>query len=74
MILLTLTFMKYKMILTIIIIVLLIISIKLNIDGKNQRELDRLEMVDFEIKFEKFSSNYYFIRFCSGNFLVTFIK
>tara|TARA_R110002096_G_scaffold373824_2_gene567356 strand:- start:996 stop:1175 length:180 start_codon:yes stop_codon:yes gene_type:complete len=45
--------MKYKMILTIIIIVLLIISIKLNIDGKNQRELDRLEMVDFEIKFEK---------------------
>ena len=41
------------MILTIIIIVLLIISIKLNIDGKNQRELDRLEMVDFEIKFEK---------------------
>ena len=41
------------MIITIIAIILLVASIKLRIDAKNQKEIDRLEMIDFEIKFEK---------------------
>ena len=35
------------------IIVLLVTSIRLRINAKNQKEIDRLEMVDFEIRFEK---------------------
>ena len=41
------------MLITIIAVILLIVSVKLRIDAKNQREIDRLEMIDFEIKFEK---------------------
>jgi hypothetical protein len=40
------------MIITIIAIILLVVSIKITIDAKKQKEIDRLEMIDFEIKFE----------------------
>ena len=40
------------MIITIIAIILLVASIKITIDAKNQREIDKLEMIDFEMKFE----------------------
>ena len=40
------------MIITIIAIILLIVSIKITIDAKNQKEIDRLEMIDFEMRFE----------------------
>ena len=41
------------MVITIIAVILLIVSIKLRIDAKNQKEIDRLEMIDFELRFEK---------------------
>ena len=40
------------MIITIIAIILLAVSIKTIIDAKNQKEIDRLEMIDFEMRFE----------------------
>ena len=40
------------MIITIIAIILLVVSIKITIDAKNQREIDRLEIIDLEMKFE----------------------
>ena len=40
------------MIITIIAIILLVASIKITIDAKNQREVDRLEIIDLEMKFE----------------------
>ena len=41
------------MIITIIAIILLVVSIKIMIDAKNQKEIDKLEMIDLEMKFEK---------------------
>ena len=40
------------MIITIIAIILLVASIKITIDAKNQKEIDRLEIIDLEMKFE----------------------
>ena len=40
------------MIITIIAIILLVVSIKIIIDAKNQKEIDKLEMIDLEMKFE----------------------
>ena len=40
------------MIITIIAIILLVVSIKITIDAKNQKEIDKLEMIDLEMKFE----------------------
>ena len=40
------------MIITIIAIILLVVSIKIMIDAKNQKEIDKLEMIDLEMKFE----------------------
>ena len=40
------------MIITIIAIILLVVSIKIMIDAKNQKEIDKLEMIALEMKFE----------------------